>query len=167
MFSWLTSANWLGGPVPCVLALNLSLSFQDVVVVAAVPYLLLVAVLPHHSKGDEAVGYRRWDGAAHLWRNTKPMRVLRPEDMTLKNTLQRVWLDTSAYWWLCWPAVGHAHPPLKGWCLGRVALVGPTSAVHSGASRNRLVVENPSVLRRFRQWTVHRCRKRQKEVKLN
>lgn len=66
MLSWLTSANRLGGPVPWVLALNLSLSFQDVVVIAAVPDLLLVAVLPHHSKGDEAVGYGPGDGAAHL-----------------------------------------------------------------------------------------------------
>lgn len=64
--SWVTSANGLGGPVPWVLALNLSLSFQDVVVIAAVPDLLLVAVLPHHSKGDEAVGDRPGDGAAHL-----------------------------------------------------------------------------------------------------
>lgn len=66
MFSRLTSANWFGGPVPCVLALYLSLSVQDVVVVATVPHLLLVAVLPHHSKGDEAIGYGPGDGAAHL-----------------------------------------------------------------------------------------------------
>lgn len=66
MFRPLTSASWLGGPVPRVLALYLSLSVQNVVVVAAVPHLLLVAVWPHHGKGDEAVGYRRGDGAAHL-----------------------------------------------------------------------------------------------------
>lgn len=66
MFSRRTSANWLGGPVPSVLALYLSLSVQDIVVIATVPHLLLVAVLPHHGKGDEAVGYRPGDGAAHL-----------------------------------------------------------------------------------------------------
>lgn len=167
MFSRLTSANWLGGPVPCVLALYLSLSVQDVVVVATVPHHLLVAVLPHHGKGDEAVGYRRGDGAAHLWRSTKHIKVQSPEEMTSKNTLQRVWLDTLAYWRLGRPAVGHAQPPLIGRCLGRVALVGPTSAVHDGASGNWLVVDDPSVLRRPRQCTVHRCGKRRKAVKSN
>lgn len=156
MFSQFTSANWLGGPVPCVLALYLCVSVQDVVVIAAVPHLLLVAVLPHHGKGDEAVGYRRGDGAAHLCRSTKHTKVQRAEKMTSKNTVQRVWLDTSAYWRLSHPAVGHAQPPLIGWGLGRVALVGPTSAVHNVASGDQLVVDDPSMLRRPRQWAVHR-----------
>lgn len=63
----LTPADGLGGPVPRVLAADFSVAVQDVVVDAAVPDLLLVAVRSHHSEGDEAVGDPGRDGAAHIW----------------------------------------------------------------------------------------------------
>lgn len=65
-FSPPTPADWLGRPVSCVLALYFSIALKNVVIQAAVFNLLLIAVLSHHSKGDEAVGDPCWDGAAHL-----------------------------------------------------------------------------------------------------
>lgn len=62
----LTPADWLGRPVSCVLALYFSIAVENVVINAAIFNLLLVAMLSHHSKGDEAVRDPRWDGAAHL-----------------------------------------------------------------------------------------------------
>lgn len=65
-FSALTPADWLGRPVSCVLALYFSMAVKNVVISAAIFNLLLIAVRPHHSKGDEAVGDPCWDWAAHL-----------------------------------------------------------------------------------------------------
>lgn len=69
--SWLTSADWLGRPVPCISALYLSPSIQYIVLIAGVLNLILVAMLSHYSKGDEAIRYACWDGAAHLWDEVK------------------------------------------------------------------------------------------------
>lgn len=68
-FSPLTPADWLGRPVSCILAMYYSIALQDVVIDAAVFHRLLISVLSHYGKGDEAVGDPCRDGAAHLWNN--------------------------------------------------------------------------------------------------
>lgn len=44
--------------------------------IAGVPNLFLVAMLSLHSKGDEAIRYACWYGAAHLWDDQKCKEVL-------------------------------------------------------------------------------------------
>lgn len=122
-----SSANWPDRPVSCVLALYLSLTIQNIIFIAGVLNLIFVAMLSHHSKGDEAIWYACRDGTAHL----------------------------SAHRWLSCTSISHAGSPLITWCLWRVTLVCPALPIHGGASSNWLIMDNSSISRWIGQWTVH------------
>lgn len=74
-FLWLTSANRHGRPVSCVLALYVSLTIQNIVLVATILHLLFVAMGSHHCKGDETVWYSCWNAAAHIWDCKKQIKT--------------------------------------------------------------------------------------------
>lgn len=122
-----SSANWLGSPVSCVLALDLGLTIQNIMLIAAVLNLLLVAVLSHHSEGDEAIWYGCWDGTAHL----------------------------SAHRWLRCTSISHAGSPLITWCLRWFTLICPALPIHGSASINRLIMGDSSIYRWPGQLAVH------------
>lgn len=122
-----SSADWLGRPVSCVLALYLCLTIQNIMIIAGVLNLLLVAMLSHHSKGDEAVWYACWDGTAHI----------------------------LAHRWLSRTSISHTGSPLITWCLRSVTLVCPALPIHDGVSSNWLIMDNSSTYRWLRQRTVH------------
>lgn len=122
-----SSADWLGRPVPRVLALYLSLTVQNIVLIAAVFNLLLVSMLSHHSKGDEAIWYICWNGAAHV----------------------------SAHRWLRYTSISHAGSPLLTWCFRSVTLVCPALPIHGGGSSDWLIVDNSPISRWLGQRTIH------------
>lgn len=127
-----SSADRLGRPVSRVLALYLCLAVQDVVLIAAVFNLLLVAMYSHHSKGDEAVWDTHRNGAAHL----------------------------SAHWRLRGTSVRHAGSPLITGCFRWVTLIRPALAIHGGGSSNWLIVDNSSVSKWLGQRAIHRFAER-------
>lgn len=160
----LTPADRLGRPVSRVLALDLSVTVQDVVVDAAVPNLLLVAVRSHHSEGDEAVGDPSRDGAAHIWLSESRGGGSEPEGGQNLGP-ERGW-PTPAHGRLCSCPVGPAGAPLVTRSLGRVALIRPALPVLDGVSRNGFIVDYFSTRGRLRQGTVHSCGGRKKAERL-
>jgi len=111
------SADWLGRPIPCVFALYLSLSIQYIVLIAGVLNLLLVAMLSHYSKGDDAIRYTCRDGAAHL----------------------------STHWRFIDTSISPAGPSLITWCFRWVTLICPALPIHGGSSSNLLIMDNSTI----------------------